>query len=52
MLQHGFIFRVVTPLYFAHLDYLTASHTLCGIQDPDWTFVVGQITSKVKIFHR
>jgi hypothetical protein len=42
----------VTPLYFAHLDYLTASHSFCGIQDPDWLFTVGQISSKVKIFHR
>jgi hypothetical protein len=31
-----FIFRVMTLLYFAHLDYLTASDLSCGIQDPDW----------------
>jgi hypothetical protein len=52
MLPHCFIFRVVTPLYFAHLDYLTTSYSFCGIQDLDWPFAVGQISSKVKIFHR
>jgi hypothetical protein len=35
MLPSSFIFGVVTPQYFAHLDDLTMSHLLCGIQDPD-----------------
>jgi hypothetical protein len=40
MLRGSFIFGVVTPLYFAHLDDLTMSHSLCGIQDPDWLLAV------------
>jgi hypothetical protein len=35
MLPGSFIFSVVTPLYFAHLDDLTVSHSLCGIQNSD-----------------
>jgi hypothetical protein len=31
MRPSGFIFGVVTALYFAHLDDLTVSHSLCGI---------------------
>jgi hypothetical protein len=52
MLPGCFILSVVTPLNFAHLDDLTVSHSLCGIQNLDWPLIVGQITSKVKIFHR
>jgi hypothetical protein len=37
-----FVLGVVTPLDFAHLDDLTASHSLCGIQNLDWPLVVGQ----------
>jgi hypothetical protein len=32
---------VVTPLYFAHLDYLTASHSFYDVQDLDWPFAIG-----------
>jgi hypothetical protein len=32
MLPCSFIFGVVTPLYFAHLDDLIVSHSLCSIQ--------------------
>jgi hypothetical protein len=31
MLLGSFIFGVVTPLYFAHLDDFTMSHSLCCI---------------------
>jgi hypothetical protein len=31
MLLGSFVFHVVTPLHFAHLDDLTVSHSLCGI---------------------
>jgi hypothetical protein len=51
MLLGCFILGVVTPLDFTHLDDLTASHSFCGIQNLDWPLIVGQITSKVKIFH-
>jgi hypothetical protein len=30
----------VTPLYFAHIDDLTVSQSLCGIQDPDGPLTV------------
>jgi hypothetical protein len=40
MLLGSFVFDVVTPLYFAHLDDLTASDSLCCIQNSDWPFVV------------
>jgi hypothetical protein len=52
MLPSCFILSMVTPLDFAHLDDLIVSHSLCGIQNLDWPLVVGQIPSKVKIFHR
>jgi hypothetical protein len=29
----SFVLRVVTPLYLAHLDYLTVSHSFCDVQD-------------------
>jgi hypothetical protein len=35
MLLGSFIFGVVTPLYFTHLDDLTVSHSLCCIQNSD-----------------
>jgi hypothetical protein len=35
-----FVFDVVTPLYFAHLDDLTVSHSLCGIQNSDQALIV------------
>jgi hypothetical protein len=35
MLLGSFIFAVVTPLVFAHLYDLTASHSLCRIQNPN-----------------
>jgi hypothetical protein len=38
MLPGCFVFIVVTPL--AHLDDLTSSHLLCGIQNSDWPLVV------------
>jgi hypothetical protein len=41
MLPRWLIFRVVTPLYFAHLDYLTVSHLFGDVQDLDWPFIVG-----------
>jgi hypothetical protein len=40
MLPGSFIFGVMTPVHFAHLDGLTASHSLCGIKDPDWPLTV------------
>jgi hypothetical protein len=40
MLSGSFVFGVVTPLYFAHLDDLTMSHSLYHIQNPDWLQVV------------
>jgi hypothetical protein len=40
VLPCSFIFGVVTPLYFAHLDYFTMNHSFCGIQNSDWPFVV------------
>ena len=33
MLPRCLIFRVVTPLYHAHLDYLTVSHSFYDVQD-------------------
>jgi hypothetical protein len=50
MLPGCFILGVVTPLDFAHLDGLTVSHSLCGIQNLDWPLVVGQITSKYDVY--
>jgi hypothetical protein len=35
MLPRCLIFRVVTPLYFAHLDYLSVSHSFYVVQDLD-----------------
>jgi hypothetical protein len=40
MLRGSFVFGVVTPLYFAHLDDLTMSHSLCAIQNSDWPLAV------------
>jgi hypothetical protein len=40
MLPSCFVFSVVTPLYFAHLDDLTVSHSLGGIQNSDWPLIV------------
>jgi hypothetical protein len=40
MLPGSFIFGVVTPLHFAHLDDLTASHSLCGIQNSNGPLAV------------
>jgi hypothetical protein len=51
MLSRCLIFRVVTPLYFAHLDDLIASHSFGVVQDLDWPFAIGQTSSKVKIFY-
>jgi hypothetical protein len=45
MFPHCFILGVVTPLYFTHLDDLTVSHSLCGIQNLDRPLTVYQITS-------
>jgi hypothetical protein len=40
MLPGSFVFSVVTPFYFAHLDNLTVSHLLYGIQNSDWPLAV------------
>jgi hypothetical protein len=40
MLPGSFVFVVVTPLYFAHLDDFTASHSLCCIQNSDGPLAV------------
>jgi hypothetical protein len=40
MLPSSFVFGVETPLNFGHLDDLTESHSLCGIQYSDWLFAV------------
>jgi hypothetical protein len=37
----SFVFRVVTPLYLAHLDYLTVSYSFCDVQDFNRSFAVG-----------
>jgi hypothetical protein len=42
MIPCGFILGVVTPLYFTHLDDLTVSHSLCGMQNLDRPLTVGQ----------
>jgi hypothetical protein len=51
MLPHGFILGVVIPLNFAHSNDFDASHSFSSIQNLDWAFTVGQITTKVKLFH-
>jgi hypothetical protein len=40
MVLGSFIFGVVTPLYFAHLDNFIASHSFYHIQNSDWPLVV------------
>jgi hypothetical protein len=40
MLPGSFIFGVVTLFHFAHLDDLTASHSLRDIQNFDWPLAV------------
>jgi hypothetical protein len=40
VMYYEFFLAVVTPLYFAHVDDLTASHSLCGIQNSDWPLTV------------
>jgi hypothetical protein len=40
MLLGSFIFGVVTPLNLACLDDIVASHSIYGIQDSDWPYVV------------
>jgi hypothetical protein len=40
MLPGSFIFGVVTPLHFAHVDDLTASHSFFSIQNSDWPLAV------------
>jgi hypothetical protein len=43
MLPRCLIFHVVAPLYFAHLDYLTASHSFCDVQGHDIPWVVAPL---------
>jgi hypothetical protein len=40
MFPHRFILGVVTPLYFTHLDDLTASHSFYRIQNLNWPLSV------------
>jgi hypothetical protein len=40
MLLGSFFFGVVNPLYFPHLDDLTASHSLCGIKNSNGPLTV------------
>jgi hypothetical protein len=40
MFPSKFVFGVVAPLYFAHLDNHTVSHSLCRIQNSNWPLAV------------
>jgi hypothetical protein len=40
MLPSSFVFGVVTPLHFTHLDDLAGSYSFCGIQNSDWSLAV------------
>jgi hypothetical protein len=40
MFSDSFVFGVVTPLYFAHLDDFIVSHSFYGIQNSDWPLAV------------
>jgi hypothetical protein len=43
MLSRCLIFHVLTPLYFAHLDNHTGSHSFCDVQDLDIPWVVAPL---------
>jgi hypothetical protein len=40
MLAGSFVFGVVAPLHFAHLDDLTVSQSFCDIQNSNWHLTV------------
>jgi hypothetical protein len=45
MLPSSFVFSVVTPLYFAHLDYFTVGYSLYRIKNSNLSFAIRQISS-------
>jgi hypothetical protein len=43
----GFVFGVVTPLNFIHVDLSSTGKTNIFLQDTDWSLAVGQVVVEV-----